>query len=319
MLLHDWQIILHGKRKLSYGINVSSMVQVKDRIAKLLTIVSEDVLEKEHILSLGLLCCIAGESFFILGPPGTAKSLVARRLREVFGTKRSFEYLMSRFSTPDELFGPVSIAKLKNEDVYERCVDGFLPSATIVFLDEIWKAGPAIQNTLLTVINEKIFQNGTQRLHLPLKGVIAASNELPDEDDGVVALWDRFLVRIVSNCITDEQNFYKMLQQKNIKDICVPPSLCITDECYNNWQKQIKDIGIPEEILFVVSAVRIKLRQIAQDGDWKELDFYISDRRWCKIIHLMQTSAFLMIERKLIIPICFCFIILYGTVQNVFL
>lgn len=293
MLLHDWQIILHGKRKLSYGINVSSMVQVKDRIAKLLTIVSEDVLEKEHILSLGLLCCIAGESFFILGPPGTAKSLVARRLREVFGTKRSFEYLMSRFSTPDELFGPVSIAKLKNEDVYERCVDGFLPSATIVFLDEIWKAGPAIQNTLLTVINEKIFQNGTQRLHLPLKGVIAASNELPDEDDGVVALWDRFLVRIVSNCITDEQNFYKMLQQKNIKDICVPPSLCITDECYNNWQKQIKDIGIPEEILFVVSAVRIKLRQIAQDGDWKELDFYISDRRWCKIIHLMQTSAFL--------------------------
>lgn len=175
---------------------------------------------------------------FILGPPGTAKSLVARRLREVFGTKRSFEYLMSRFSTPDELFGPVSIAKLKNEDVYERCVDGFLPSATIVFLDEIWKAGPAIQNTLLTVINEKIFQNGTQRLHLPLKGVIAASNELPDEDDGVVALWDRFLVRIVSNCITDEQNFYKMLQQKNIKDICVPPSLCITDECYNNWQNK---------------------------------------------------------------------------------
>ena len=131
----------------------------KEHITELLTCISEGVYEKEHILALSLLCSVASESLFMLGPPGTAKSMVARRIKEVFAENNSFEYLMSRFSTPDEIFGPVSISKLKNEDVYERCVDGFLPTASVVFLDEIWKAGPAIQNALLTVINERIYQN----------------------------------------------------------------------------------------------------------------------------------------------------------------
>lgn len=118
-----------------------------NQIKLLLKTLSQGVFEKEHIIAMALLSAIAGESIFLLGPPGTAKSLVARRLKLAFKDGVAFEYLMSRFSTPDEIFGPVSISLLKNEDRYERVVDGFLPTSTIVFLDEIWKASPSIQNS----------------------------------------------------------------------------------------------------------------------------------------------------------------------------
>ena len=123
-------------------------------IRSLIEWMSQGVYEKEHIIAAALLCAVAGENIFLLGPPGTAKSMVASRLKMIFRDGKSFDYLMSRFSTPDEIFGPISISKLKTEDKYERLTDGYLPDADIVFLDEIWKAGPSIQNTLLTVCHQ---------------------------------------------------------------------------------------------------------------------------------------------------------------------
>jgi MoxR-like ATPase len=268
-------------------------MDIDQHVRELLKSMSEGVYEKEHILAMSLLSAVAGESIFLLGPPGTAKSLVARKLKMIFKDGSAFEYLMSRFSTPDEIFGPVSISLLKNEDKYERVVDGFLPTATVVFLDEIWKAGPSIQNALLTAINERIFQNGRTTLKLPMKALIAASNELPAEGEGLEALWDRFLVRMVSNCIQSESIFYKMIRQKNLKSNHVPDYLLISDELYDKWQQGIEEIEISNEICSIITNIRKRLKAEIKKDEVEEMDYYISDRRWKKCVHLLQSSAFL--------------------------
>ncbi len=268
-------------------------MKANEQIKMLLSLISEGIYEKEQIVAMALLSAVAGESIFLLGPPGTAKSLVSRRLKLAFKDAESFEYLMSRFSTPDDIFGPVSISLLKNEDKYERVVDGYLPTATIVFLDEIWKAGPAIQNSLLTAINEKIFQNGNKTIQLPMKVLIAASNELPAEDEGLEALWDRFLIRMVSDNIKTESTFYKMIRQQRLPIIEMPKKFIITNKLYKEWQYKLMDVEIPDTICQIVTNIRKRLAEVSKQEDVTPMNYYVSDRRWKKCFHLMQASAFL--------------------------
>lgn len=266
---------------------------IQKRIKQTVKALSAGIWEKDRHIAMGILCCVSGESLFLLGPPGTGKSLIARRLKEVFGDSRAFEYLMSRFSTPDEIFGPVSIRKLREEDCYERCTDGYLPSADIVFLDEIWKAGPAIQNALLTVLNEKIFQNGAVTMRLPLKLLIAASNELPKEDEGLEALWDRFLIRCVSDCIENEAAFYKMLRQDTPATVEMNPSLRISAAELETWNRAITGIELPDNILKTITRIRLELKALSKAENTDPLDYYVSDRRWKNTVRILRTSAFL--------------------------
>jgi len=266
-------------------------MDIKERIVLLLKDMNSGVYEKNAEIGLALLAALAGESILLLGPPGVAKSMVARRLKMAFVNAKAFEYLMSRFSTPDEIFGPVSISRLKACDRYERVTAGYLPEADVVFLDEIWKAGPAIQNTLLTVINEKVFRNGDQEIRMPLKLLVAASNELPTQGEGLEALWDRFIIRIVSECIKDEAEFYKMLLDDE-KDDVKTDRWQITNEEYTDWQQRIAEIKVSQEVLGCITEIRKGLKGVEVDGAEQHRPIYVSDRRWKKIVNLMKTSAF---------------------------
>lgn len=291
-----------------------------ERFKLLLQEMNRGIYEKETEISLSLLAALAGESIILLGPPGVAKSMVARQLKTAFGDAQSFEYLMSRFSTPDEIFGPVSIQKLKTSDTYERAVEGYLPTADVVFLDEIWKAGPAIQNTLLTVINEKIFRNGNREMHLPLKLLVAASNELPAKGEGLEALWDRFVIRIESRPIKLEKNFRAMLLEVKSEERGVKKqspaaeekanSNAITAEEYAGWTERIDKIGVKIEVLDAISAIRKSLRAVNVDEAAERRNIYVSDRRWKNIVRLLRTSAFMQDREEVdicdLLPIYHC-------------
>ena len=303
-----------------------------ERFKLLLLEMNRGIYEKETEISLSLLAALAGESIILLGPPGVAKSMVARQLKNAFRDAHSFEYLMSRFSTPDEIFGPVSIQKLKTSDTYERAVDGYLPTADVVFLDEIWKAGPAIQNTLLTVINEKIFRNGNREMHLPLKLLVAASNELPAKGEGLEALWDRFVIRIESRPIKMEKNFRAMLLEvksslevkseerrvKNstdlfedtISDEQIGADVSISPAEYAEWSQAIDKIGVKEEVLDAISRIRKALRAVNVDEAAERRNIYVSDRRWKNIVRLLRTSAFMQDREEVdicdLLPIYHC-------------
>jgi MoxR-like ATPase len=271
------------------------MYEIKQRMTELLKSMSHGAYEREEVIALALLAAMSGESIFLLGLPGVGKSMVARRLKMAFKESKSFEYLMSRFSTPDEIFGPVSITKLKDNDTYERVIDGYLPTADIIFLDEIWKAGPAIQNSLLTVLNERLFRNGDHDIKLPLKTIISASNELPAEGEGLEALWDRFLVRYVVTPISGRGAFLKLLKEKG-EECSIDEELQFTDEEFKTMQKQSGEITVPELVCNIICDIHDILsdeRKALQAMPAVSEPPYVSDRRWRKIIGILRTSAML--------------------------
>lgn len=272
---------------------------MKKRIHDLLACIKQGTFERDEVIALSLLAALSGESIFLLGLPGVGKSMVARRLKLAFKDASVFEYLMSRFSTPDEIFGPVSISRLKDNDSYERVTAGFLPDADIVFLDEIWKAGPAIQNSLLTVLNEKVFLNGNVEMRLPLKGVIAASNELPAEGEGLEALWDRFLLRYIVEPIEQKRNFFNLLMPTEVAKPSVGFQPISLSE-YVSFIQKSRQVRIPDDALDIIFQIRSCLNDRMTEKDPasgepipENMKFYISDRRWKKAVGIMQMSAFL--------------------------
>ncbi len=276
------------------------------KVKQLLGQLTEGLYEREEAVGLALLSAVAGESIFLLGPPGVGKSLIARRLKHAFLDGVSFEYLMSKFSTPDEIFGPISIKKLKEEDKYERLTERYLPGANIVFLDEIWKAGPAIQNALLTILNEKIYRNGDEDLQVNIQGIITASNELPSKNANLAPIWDRFLIRLELGNIKKFSNFLTMITDvKNVYKDDIKDELKFSNAELDEWNNLMNEIEVGPEVLNTIQMVKVKLEEhnvrVGNGGG----QIIVHDRRWKKIIRLMRTSAFLNGRKKVDLMDCF--------------
>jgi MoxR-like ATPase len=261
----------------------SSATGVPDGLADRLRTIRDGLLtglvERDVAIRLALIASLAGEHLLMLGPPGTAKSLVARRLHMAFDEATYFERLLTRFTVPEELFGPLSIKGLE-EDRYERLTDKYLPTASIAFLDEIFKANSAILNALLTILNEREFDNGTRRDKTPLIAVIGASNELPEGEE-LDALFDRFLLRLHVGPVS-KGAFRDLLRLRGHAAPEVPSEARLTAADVLAVEAASVSVVVPED----VEAMLCDLRE------WCTAEgIEVSDRRWRKVVKLLQVSA----------------------------
>ena len=267
-----------------------------ERVSKIIDALNEGLHDRREIVAVAFLAAVAGHHTFLLGPPGTAKSLIARRISRAFEGAleegQYFEYLMNRYSTPDEVFGPVSLFELKENDRYKRKTERYLPTAKFAFLDEIWKSGTGILNALLTLLNEGIYHNGNERQGVPLKALISASNETPQEGEGLDALYDRFLVRLIVDPLDDPSSFKGMIRAEPAEaKIQLGNDLTISEQELTEWRKAIASVTLSDETLEVIDRIRADLLKNNDKGDDNAI--YVSDRRWQRAAHLLKASAFL--------------------------
>jgi MoxR-like ATPase len=252
--------------------NQKKLEEIKERL-------NAKFYEREDEVEGILIALLARQHMLMIGPAGTAKSALSAELAKIVVGTEYFQWLLTPFSTPEEVFGPLSLKDLE-AGVYKRNTATKMPEADVVFLDEIFKANSAILNSLLTLINERLFYNDGAPEKAPLISVIGASNEYPEDGEGLEALFDRFLLRYEINFIRDESNFLAMLKEQG--ETGDMPSMHLDE--LRQLQQQVDKVIVPDEIYEALSTIR---RELFDEG------IRPSDRRFKQSIVVLKARAFI--------------------------
>jgi len=259
---------------------------LQDKFERLATVLGGELVERTTIIDTQILALISGTHHFQIGEPGIAKSLSTRRLiAHIDGLDPNLDYfetLMTRFSSPEEVFGPLDLAALK-QSRYRMVTEGYAPSARIWFLDEIWKSNAAILNALLMALNERLFRNDGSVMPIPLHSMFCASNEMPEGEE-LNALYDRIHFRHIIRPIQEQGNFINMLKLKYQDDEKV-----ITWDEIVTARQQAAEVVVPDDVLEALNSVRNDLRA---DG------ISPTDRRFKESTKIIQAMAWLDGEER---------------------
>lgn len=249
------------------------------RLNNVLQYVKDAFVGKDEIIDLLGISLIAKENAFLLGPPGTAKSAIIRSVSACIEGGNNFEYLLTRFTEPNEIFGPFDIRRLKEGDLVTN-TEGMMPEASMVFLDEIFNANSAILNSLLMALNERIFRRGKETRKLPALMFVGASNILP-EDEALNALLDRFLIRVRCEYVDTDLMEQVLLAGWKLENNQASEKPVITPAEIIELQQQSRKVDLSP----------IRKQYVDLVHNLRNTGIKVSDRRAVKIQNLLAASA----------------------------